>query len=85
MAKPAPSYRDQLFDTLANTIENAGKGDASYDNYTKALDIMDVLEALLAYTISTTANSPESIHAACEESYENIKKRAFMMFEKKSK
>jgi hypothetical protein len=80
-----PNYRDEMFDTLANAIENVGKSDESYDNYLKALDILEVLESLLAYTIYNTCDSPETIRDACEESYINIKKRALLMFENSKK
>ena len=80
-----PNYRDQMFDTLANAIENTGKSDESYDNYLKALDILDVLESLLAYTIYNTSDSQDTIRDASEESYINIKKRALKMFENSKK
>ena len=76
-----PNYRDEMFDTRANAIESVGKSDESYDNYLKALDILEVLESLLAYTIYNTSDSPETIRDACEESFINIKKRALLMFE----
>ena len=80
-----PNYREQMFDTLANAIENTGKSDESYDNYLKALDILDVLEGLLAYTIYNTCDNAETIRLACEESAANITMRALKMFETSKK
>lgn len=75
------TYREQLFDALAREIENSGKQDASYTNQQKALDILEVLEDLLAYTIFNLCDNKDTIRDASEESYMNIKQRALLMFE----
>jgi|GEM_PF-6849272 hypothetical protein len=85
MEEQQPNYREQLFDTLAHAIEDNGKSDPSYDNYQKALDILEVLESLLAYTIYSTCDSPDNIRDACDETHVNIKKRALKMFENDKK
>lgn len=72
-------YREALFDAIANTIENVGKNDPEYTPTQKSLDILDVLENLLAYTIYSTCNSLETVRDSAEESYVNIKKRALHM------
>lgn len=76
-----PGYRDQMFDALSIAIENTGKDDPSYDNHQKALDILSVLENLLAYTIYSTCDSADTVRDSCEESHVNIKKMALRMME----
>jgi hypothetical protein len=76
------SYKDQLFDSTSKCIEEIGKQDESYTNEAKARDILEVLEALLSYTIYTTCVSRDTIRDSCEESYFNIKKQALMLMEK---
>ena len=76
-----PVYREQMFDVISQAIENTGKGDESYDDHQKALDILGVLENLLAYTIYTTCDSAETVRDSCEESHVNIKKLALRLME----
>ncbi|KTD15925.1 hypothetical protein E3983_02545 [Legionella israelensis] len=73
------SYADQLFESLSDTIENIGKEDPDYDDKQKALDILNVLESLLAYTIYTTCITSENVRDSAEESYMNIKRQALEM------
>ncbi|HEU5281722.1 MAG TPA: hypothetical protein VFU82_07085 [Gammaproteobacteria bacterium] len=72
-------YKEKLFDVISTAIEETGKEDTAYTDAEKALDILDVLESLLAYTIYTTCDSDDTIRDSAEESYINIKKRALMM------
>lgn len=72
-------YKEELFNTLADAIENIGKDDPTYSETQKALDILDVLESLLAYTVYSTSVSIETVRTSAEESYMNIKKRALDM------
>ena len=74
------NHRDEMFDALSEAIEKAGKTDKDYSNYDKALDILDVLENLLAYTIFSTCLTTEQIRDSCEESYFAIKKRALQIY-----
>lgn len=75
-----PIYRESLLNQLSEIIENHGANDKEYDNLTKALDILDVLEVLLAYTIYNTNVSADTIRDSAEESYFNIKRRALAHF-----
>lgn len=75
----ASKYHEILFNTLAESIESVGKDDPNYSETQKALDILDVLESLLAYAIYSTSNSLETVRDSAEESYINIKKRALHM------
>ncbi len=70
------NYADQMFTELSNVIENVGKNDKEYTNQNKAVDILNILESLLAYTIYTTCNTTEEVRDASEESYFSIKKQA---------
>ena len=68
-----------MFAELSQVIEATGKGDESYDNKAKAVDILSVLESLLAYTIYTTCVTSEHVRDSCEESYMQIKRQALEM------
>ena len=72
-------YQRQMFDTIAKILEETGSEDKTYSNEEKALDILNVLESLLAYSIYNTCISAETIRDSAEESYVNIKKRALRM------
>lgn len=74
-----PDYQQQMFEAVAKVIEEVGAGDKAYDDEKKALDILNVLESLLAYAIYNTSISAETIRDSAEESYVNIKKRALRM------
>jgi len=73
-------YRDKLLNQLTEIIENLGANDKDYDDTQKSLDILDVLELLLGYTIHTTCNSIDTIRDSSEESYFNIKRRALTFY-----
>lgn len=75
------SHRDEMFDKVSKLIEETGKSDANYSDKEKALDILSVLEGLLAYTIYTTCINSETVRDSCEESYINIKRQALHMME----
>ncbi len=79
------NYKEQMFDTLSTAIENIGKDDPSYTDHDKALDILDVLESLLAYSIFTTCVTSDNVRDSCEESYMNIKRRALRILEQEAK
>lgn len=74
------NHREAMFDALSQAIENTGKGDKEYTDYDKALDILDVLESLLAYTIFSTCVTTDQIRDSSEESYMTIKKRALQIY-----
>ncbi|STX51588.1 Uncharacterised protein [Legionella busanensis] len=76
------SYKDQLFDDISRCIEDVGSQDEQYNNEDKARDILEVLEALLAYTIYTTCISKDTVRDSCEESYFNIKRQALVLMDK---
>lgn len=76
------NYADQLFTEISNLIENTGKNDQDYTNHNKAIDILNVLESLLAYTIYTTCYTTEEVRDAAEESYFSIKKQALVILKK---
>ncbi|STX27778.1 Uncharacterised protein [Legionella beliardensis] len=76
------SYKDKMFDGISKYIEETGSHDEHYTNEAKARDILEVLEALLAYTIYTTCVSKETVRDSCEESYFNIKRQALALMEK---
>lgn len=75
-------YADQMFTKLSNVIEDIGKGDAEYTNQRKVIDILNVLESLLAYTIYTTCYTAEEVRDASEDSYFSIKKQALAIMRK---
>jgi hypothetical protein len=79
------NHKDQMFDTISKCIEETGKNDPNYTNEAKARDILEVLEALLSYTIYTTCISKETIRDSCEESYINIKRHALALMDKELK
>lgn len=70
------NYADQMFTKISNLIEDIGQNDPEYTNEKKAIDILNVLESLLAYTIYTTCLTTEEIRDSAEESYISIKKQA---------
>lgn len=72
-------YQRQMFDAIGKILEETGADDQMYSNEEKALDILNVLESLLAYSIYNTCISAETIRDSAEESYVNIKKRALRM------
>ena len=74
-------YEKDMFDGISKIIEETGAGDEAYSNEDKALDILGVLESLLAYTIYTTCISPETIRDSAEQSYVNIKRQALQMLQ----
>lgn len=76
------NYADQMFTELSNVIENVGKDDQQYTNQKKAVDILNVLESLLAYTIYTTCCTTEDVRDAAEESYLSIKRQALAIIRK---
>ncbi len=76
------NYADQMFTELSKTIEHIGKNDQEYTNQQKAVDILNVLESLIAYTIYTTCNTTEEVRDASEESYFSIKKQALAIIRK---
>lgn len=76
------SQADKLFEVLSQTIENHGKDDNEYDDKKKALDILNVLESLLSYTIYTTCLTSDNVRDSCEESFINIKRQALDMLKK---
>ena len=76
------NHSDELFEALSNTIENIGKDDPNYDDEKKAVDILNVLESLLAYTIYTTCLTTDHVRDSAEESYINIKRQALEMMKK---
>ena len=76
------NHADKMFTELSNVIENVGKNDPEYTNQKKAIDILNVLESLLAYTIYTTCYTTEEIRDASEDSYFSIKKQALAIIRK---
>lgn len=74
-------YRDEMFEELSKIIEKTGSDDTNYDDKQKALDILEVLEALLAYTIYSTSIDEKTILTSCDESYSNIKEQALSILE----
>ncbi len=76
------NHADQMFKEISNLIENIGKNDQEYTNHKKAIDILNVLEGLLAYTIYTTCYTAEEVRDAAEESYFSIKKQALAILKK---
>ena len=78
---PKPDHAKDMFEDIANLIENAGKDDETYDAKQKLQDIFDVLESLLAYTIYTACITADNVRDCSEESYVNIKKKALKMLE----
>ena len=82
MSTNKKNYADQMFTELSNVIENIGKNDKEYTNEKKAVDILNVLESLLAYTIYTTCNTTEEVRDSSEESYFSIKTQALAMMRK---
>lgn len=76
------SHADQMFTDLSNIIEHAGENDQDYTNQKKAIDILNVLESLLAYTIYTTCNTTEEVRDAAEETYFSIKSQALAIMRK---
>ena len=75
-------YADTMFAEISNIIETTGKDDPEYTNKTKALDILNVLEGLLAYTIYSTCYTTDEIRDSAEETYFNIKKQALAILRK---
>jgi hypothetical protein len=75
-------YPEFMFSQISKLIENTGKGDAEYTAKTKVIDILNVLESLLAYTIYTTCLTTEDVREASEDSYVSIKKQAVAMLRK---
>ena len=75
-------YREKMLNQLSEIIEKMGSDDKGYDNIKKSLDILEVLEVLLAYTIYNTSNSMDTIRDSSEESYFNIKRRALAYYHK---
>ena len=67
---------------ISNVIENSGKNDPEYSNEKKAVDILNVLESLLAYTINTTCLTTNDVRDAAEDSYFSIKKQALAIIRK---
>ncbi len=76
------NYADQMFAELSTVIENIGKTDQEYTPQNKAVDILNVLESLLAYTIYTTSYTTEDVWESSEESYFSIKKQALAILRK---
>lgn len=75
-------YKKQMFDTLGDIIEKTGQGDPNYTGEQKALDILEVLENLLGYTIYTTCTDLNEVRDSSEESYVNIKRIALSSMRK---
>lgn len=74
-------HAKHMFESIAMVIEESGKDDKNYNAKNKLLDIFDVLESLLAYTIFTACITPENVKDCAEESFVNIKKKALKMLE----
>ena len=79
MNQQEENYRETMLRQMADIIELTGKENESYTNEQKALDILEVLEGLLGYTIFTVCNDAGEIRDACEESFVNIKRRALKL------
>ena len=75
-------YAEMMFTEISKLIENTGKGDAEYTDKAKAIDILNVLESLLSYTIYTTCLTTDDVRDASEDSYMSIKKQAIDMIRK---
>lgn len=76
-------YRELMLKKLAAIIEEIGVGDEEYNSVKKSLDVLEVLEILLAFAIYNTSNSIDTIRDSSEESYFNIKRRAIYYYKKK--
>jgi hypothetical protein len=76
------NYADQMFTELSKIIEHVGKDDEEYTNQKKAVDVLNVLESLLAYTIYTTCYTTEDVRDAAEDSYISIKRQALAIIRK---
>jgi hypothetical protein len=77
--KQEADHAKNMFESIAVLIEETGKDDKDYNAKNKLLDIFDVLESLLAYTIFTACITPENVRDCAEESFVNIKKKALKM------
>lgn len=75
------NYREQMFNGLVKVLESIGKDDKPYDQSQKAKDMLEVLELVLASTITATSADRESVRESCEESYFNIRKIALTLYE----
>ena len=73
------NYEKEMFANISTIIEKTGASDEAYTDEKKALDILAVLESLLAYTIYTTCIDAGTIRDSAEQSYVNIKKQALFM------
>lgn len=73
------NYEQEMFANISTIIEKTGAADEAYTAEKKALDILSVLESLLAYTIYTTCIDAETIRDSAEQSYVNIKRQALFM------
>jgi len=82
MAEEKKDYREEMFNNLADVIENTGKDDKGYDGLDKARDILEVLESLLAFAIYNTSISEETIKQSAEESHTNIREGALDMLKR---
>lgn len=80
--KKINDHADKMFTEISKIIEQTGKDDNAYTNEKKAIDILSVLENLLAYTIYSTCNTTEEVRDSAEETYFNIKRQALAILRK---
>jgi hypothetical protein len=69
-------YAQEMVENISKIIEQTGENDKDYTVEKKALDIMRVLEHVLAYTLYTTCDDSDSIRDSAEQSYLNIRGQA---------
>jgi len=74
-----PSYREAMFNGVVKVLESIGREDRQYDATQKPGDILEMLELILASSISATSTDRESVRESCEQSYFNIKKIALAL------
>lgn len=79
MKEDKKDYGLEMFDKISEVLDGIGAGDESYTDEDRALDILNVLETHLAFTIYSTCISKETINESAKESYDNIKSRALEM------
>ncbi|OGV27214.1 MAG: hypothetical protein A3F18_07320 [Legionellales bacterium RIFCSPHIGHO2_12_FULL_37_14] len=75
MAK-GTNYALDMFDKIATIIEDTGHGDKSYAARDKIIDVLDVLENLLAYTIYSASVTQADVKSCVKESFKNVETKA---------
>ena len=73
-------YKDLLLKQISKSIELFGMTDKEYSDERKLLDVLDVLESILAYSLCNISIDIPSIRDASEESYVNIKRKAILYY-----